>query len=65
MAEDDEIKIVLARLKTLPPSVTLNVGGPTGFKRLDRDGLIAEVENKSEIGEKVVEMYMDYLKSFK
>ena len=63
--KDEEIKIVLARLKTLPPSVTLNIGGEEGFRRLNKNDLINEVETNSVIGGKIIEMYMDYLKSFK
>ncbi len=59
---EDEIKIVLERLKVMPRTVTLNIGSYGSFTR---DQLIEQVTNRTEIGELVVEMQMTYLRSFK
>jgi len=61
-ATEDEIKIVVERLKVMPRSVNLNIGG---FGSFSRDELIDAVSGKTEIGELVVEMQMAYLRSFK
>jgi hypothetical protein len=62
MASEDEIKIVLERLRVIPRTVNLNIGSYGSFSR---DQLIEEVTNKTEIGELVVKMQMAYLRSFK
>jgi len=62
MASEDEIKIVLERLRIIPRTVKLNIGSYGSFSR---DRLIEEVTNKTEIGELVVKMQMSYLRSFK
>jgi len=65
MASQDEVKIALSRLQTLPSHVTLNVGCAEGPVSMNKQQLINEVKNGSEIGECVVQMYMEYLRSFK
>ncbi|MFP3950087.1 MAG: hypothetical protein ACLFUZ_03285 [Candidatus Micrarchaeia archaeon] len=59
---EDEIEIVLERLRTMPSTITLNIGGHGSF---NRDQLIEQVEKRTEIGDTVVEMYISYLRSFK
>ena len=58
----DEISIVIERLRVMPRDIKLNFGqyGP-----LDRDQLIEAVTKQNEIGEQVVQMQMSYLRSFK
>ena len=62
MASEDEIKIVLERLRVIPRTVKLNLGSHGSFSR---DDLMQEVMNKTEIGELFVKMQMSYLRSFK
>jgi len=62
MASEIEKKLVLARLTTMPLDMELSLGSQGTF---DRKRLIAEVENDSEVGELVIEVYMNYLRSFK
>ena len=62
MASEDEIKIVLERLRVIPGTVKLNIGSYGSFSR---DMLIEEVTNNTEIGKLVVKMQMSYLRSFK
>ncbi len=59
---EEEIKIVLERLRIMPKSVKLNIGNYGSYTVGE---LITEISNKSEIGELVVEMQMAYLRSFK
>jgi hypothetical protein len=58
----DEVNIVLERLRVMPRTVKLNIGNYGSFTR---DELIEEVSNKTEIGKLVVNMHMSYLRSFK
>lgn len=62
MASEDEINIVIERLRVMPRDIKLNLGqyGP-----LDRDQLITAVTKQDEIGAQVVRMQMSYLRSFK
>jgi hypothetical protein len=62
MASEDEIKIVLERLKVMPRTVKLNIGSYGSFSR---DQLIEEIINKTEVGELVVKMQILYIKSFR
>jgi len=61
-ASEDEMKIVLERLRLMPRTIKLNIGGYGSFSR---DELIEQIEKHTEIGDLVVEMYMSYLRSFK
>jgi hypothetical protein len=61
-ASEDEIKIVLERLRLMPRTIHLNIGSHGSF---DRNELIEEIEKRTEVGELVVNMYMSYLRSFK
>lgn len=56
------IEIVKARLATLPPDAILSIGS---FGELKRDQIIKEVENNTEIGKKVVEVQLEYLRMLK
>lgn len=62
MVTEQEKKIVLARLATMPLDLELSLGSMGSF---DRNKLIEEVEANSDVGELVVEVYMGYLRSFK
>lgn len=59
---DEETSIVLERLRVMPKTIRLNIGTYGSF---DRDELIGEVSERSEIGKLVVGMQMAYLRSFK
>jgi len=59
---EEEIKIVLERLRVMPKSVKLNIGNYGSYTVGE---LISEISNKSEIGALIVEMQMAYLRSFK
>lgn len=61
--KDDDIKeLVIARLKTLPPDKKLSIGSAGDF---ERDELIEHVEKKDELGKKVIEVQMEYLRLLK
>jgi hypothetical protein len=62
MVTEQEKKIVLARLATMPLDLELSLGSMGSF---DRNKLIEEVEADSDVGELVIEVYMGYLRSFK
>ncbi len=61
MVTEQERKIVLARLATMPLDLELSLGSMGSF---DRNKLIEEVEANSDVGELVVEVYIGYLRSF-
>jgi hypothetical protein len=62
-ASEDEIKIVMERLRLMPKTIKLNIGNRHGA--YSRDQLIEEIEQRTDVGEMVVTMYMSYLRSFK
>jgi hypothetical protein len=62
MASEVEKKLVLARLATMPLDMELSLGSMGSF---DREKLIIEVEKGSEVGNLVIDVYMNYLRSFK
>jgi len=61
MINEEEKKIVLARLETMPPDMKLSIGGLGSF---DKSQMIGEVDKESEIGEFIVKVYMDHIRSF-
>lgn len=60
---DEEIKkLVIARLSVLPPDVSISFGSDGNFTR---DQLLESVEKGDKIGEKLAEIEMEWLRSFK
>jgi hypothetical protein len=55
------INLVIARLKTIPQNANLSVGG--GKEPMAAEDLIKEVQNKTEIGKKIVESQLYFLRS--
>jgi len=64
--EQKEIKkeIVIERLRQAPPSVKISFGMSEG-KFMDRDELIENVEKGTVLGNKIVNLQLEYLKAFK
>ena len=63
MNEDYIKKLVLARLESMPEHIQVNMGGDYGA--LNKADLINHVKNKDELGKKIIEMQMAYLRSLK
>jgi len=60
---DEEVRnLVLARLKVLSPDTIISVGSEGSFTR---DKLIESVEKGDRVGEKIAEIQMEWLRSFK
>ena len=60
---EQEIKeLVIARLKTIPEGVGLSIGSAGN---MNKGELISHVEKGDEIGRKIVEVEMSFLRSFK
>ena len=55
-------KIVLARIRAMPDSLRISIGGEGEF---DKEKMILHLEREDEIGKKLVEMHLHYLRSFK
>ena len=62
VSESDVRKLVVERIRTMPANVRLSLGGS---EDLDKDALISHVERGDELGEKIVEMHMNYLRSLR
>jgi len=56
----DIINLVIARLKTIPSNVELSVGNTGSFSI---DELIERVRKQDDIGKKMIEMQLAYLRS--
>ena len=63
--EIEEIKkeIVIERLRQAPLTVKIAFGSMNEF--MDRDELIEQVQKETEIGRRIVEIQLEYLKAFK
>ena len=60
---DEEVrKLVLARLAVLSSNTMMSFGSEGSFSR---DELVASVERGDKLGEKLAEMEMEWLRSFK
>ena len=57
---EDIINLVIARLKTIPSNVELSVGNEGSFSI---DELIEKVRKQDDIGKKMIEMQLAYLRS--
>lgn len=63
LLSDEEIrKLVIARLSVLSPDTVISLGDQGNFTR---DELIHSVEKGDPIGEKLAEIQMEWLRSFK
>lgn len=62
MIAEEEKRIVLERLITMPPDLRLSIGNYGSF---DKNQLKQEIEKNTELGEMFVAMHMEYLRSFK
>ena len=62
MASEDEMKIVIHRLESMPSNIELAIGN---FGSFSRKKLIEHVKEKDEIGELVVDIYMNQLRAYK
>ena len=60
---DEEIrKLVMARLSVLSPDTIVSLGADGSFTR---DELVKSVERRDEVGEKLAEIQMKWLRSLK
>lgn len=63
MSINEDIKrIVIARLETLPPDKKISIGSSGEFSK---DELIERVKKGDPIGEKMIEIEMEFLRSLK
>ncbi len=65
MMNQDEKGLVIARIQRMPGNRTLNIITPKGTWSGGREEIIAEIEKESDIGERIVNIHMYYLRSFK
>lgn len=61
---EEIINLIIARLKTIPKDARLSVGN-NGKDTLNIEDLIKEVKNQTEIGKKIIETQLFYLRSLK
>lgn len=57
---EDMTNLVIARLETIPPNVEVSIGGDGSFTIAE---LIDRVKKQDEIGKKMIEMQLAYLRS--
>ncbi|MCK4708624.1 MAG: hypothetical protein KAU21_08410 [Gammaproteobacteria bacterium] len=57
-------EITIERLRQAPPTVKISFGSSNG-NFMDRNELIENVQNNTEIGKRIVEIQLGYLKAFK
>lgn len=62
LSDEDVRKLVIARLSVLSPDTSISVGSEGSFTR---DELVKRVEKGDSIGEKLAEVEMEWLRSFK
>lgn len=62
--EELEKQITLARLRQAPPTFKVSFGMSDG-KFLSRDELIQQVQQNTDIGQKIIKVQMAYLKALK
>lgn len=60
--DQDIVNLVVARLEQMPPNISISVGGEGSF---NADEMIKNVKENSEVGQTIVKMQLDYLRSLK
>jgi len=63
ITNDDIKNLVVERLKAFPVDKRLLVGGSS--QSLGKEDLIKHVKKQSKIGQKVIDIQLNYLRSFK
>lgn len=61
--EELKKEIVIERLRQAPPTVKIAFGSSNEF--MNRDELIDQVEKDTEIGKRIINIQLEYLKAFK
>jgi hypothetical protein len=61
--EEIQKQIALERLRQAPLTVKISFGSRGEF--MNRDQLIEQIENNTELGKKIVKIQMEYLKAFR
>jgi len=69
MSEENNLEelrkqIVIERLRQAQPNLSVSFGMSDG-KFLNRDELIEQVKNDTEMGQKIINVHIAYLKAFK
>lgn len=62
LADEEIRRLVLARLSVLSPDIIISIGSEGNFTK---DQMVQSVEKGDEIGEKLAEIQMEWLRSFK
>ncbi len=57
---EEIVNLVIARLETMPSNVSVSIGDTGSFTV---EELIKSVKNRDEIGEKIIEIQISYLRS--
>ncbi len=60
--EEEIKKLVIARLKRMPPNYKFAIGTSGVFSR---EEIISCVEEGNKIGERIIKMHLNYIRSFK
>lgn len=58
----DEWNIVRARVSRMSPNLRLSIGG---MGTMNREQLVEHVDNKDDVGQILLKIHMNYLRSFK
>jgi hypothetical protein len=61
---EEIINLVIARLRTIPSDAKLSVGNESK-DTFDAEELIEEVRNQTEVGKKIIERQLFYLRNLK
>ncbi len=65
MYTEDEIELVVARLRTIPDNAILSIGHMQDKSQFNKDELIEHVKQMDDIGKKIIDMQLKYVRSFK
>ena len=59
---DEVVDLVIARLETIPSNISISIGSEGSFNVYE---LIERVKARDEIGKKMIEMQLQYIRSLK
>ena len=61
-SDEDIRELVKARLQTFPSGKKISIGSDGEFSKED---LIKEVDQRTDLGKKIIDIQMDYMRAFK
>lgn len=65
MYTEDEVELVVARLRAIPDNAILSIGSMQNKNQFNKEEMIEHVKRMDDVGKKIIDMQLQYVRSFK